>query len=70
MQPLLPTQLAVGLSSGAETLVHACREWIGLNRDREDVVLLQKDMSHDLNSVCSKNIFNELLPVQFFQDAR
>ena len=38
-QRLLPTQLAVGLSNGAETLVHACREWIGRNRDREDVVL-------------------------------
>ena len=60
-QRLLPTQLAVGLSNGAETLVHACREWIGRNRDREDVVLLQKDV---------KNAFNELLPVQFIQDAR
>ena len=60
-QRLLPTQLAVGLSNGAETLVHACREWIGRNRDREDVVLLQKDV---------KNVFNELLPVQFIQDAR
>ena len=56
-QRLLPTQLAVGL--GAETLVHACREWIGRNRDREDVVLLQKDV---------KNAFK--LPVQFIQDAR
>ena len=55
-QRLLPTQLAVGLSNGAETLAHACREWIGRNRDREDVVLLQKDV---------KNAFNELLPVQF-----
>ena len=55
-QRLLPTQLAVGLSNGAETLVHACREWIGRNRDREDVVLLQRDV---------KNAFNELLPVQF-----
>ena len=60
-QRLLPSQLAVGLSNGAETLVHACREWIGRNRDREDVVLLQKDV---------KNIFNELSPVQFIQEAR
>eukprot|EP00439_Symbiodinium_sp_Y106_P026252 s2665_g3.t1 len=44
--------------------VSACvewTEWIGRNRDREDVVLLQKDV---------KNVFNELLPVQFIQDAR
>ena len=60
-QRLLPTQLAVGLSNGAETLVHACREWIGRIRDREDIVLLQKDI---------KNASNELLPVQFIQDAR
>eukprot|EP00439_Symbiodinium_sp_Y106_P055125 s292_g7.t1 len=53
-QRLLPTQLGIGLSNGAELLVHAYREWIGHNRDREDIVLLQKDI---------KNAFNELLPV-------
>ena len=52
-QRLLPTQLAAGLSNGAETFVHTYREWIGRNRECEDIVLLQKDI---------KNAFNELLP--------
>ena len=39
---LLPTQLAVGVSCGAEVMVHAARHWIHQNRQRNNYVLLQK----------------------------
>ena len=52
---LLPQQGGVGVSGGAETMVHATRDWI--NRNRRDI-LFQKDI---------KNIFNEIFP-EFFLD--
>ena len=58
---LLPTQLAVGVSCGAEVMVHAARHWIHQNRQRNNYVLLQKDI---------RNAFNELLPHEFLQDAQ
>ena len=58
---LLPTQLAVGVSCGAEVMVHAARHWIHQNRQRDNCVLLQKDI---------RNAFNELLPHEFLKDAQ
>ena len=58
---LLPHQLAVGISGGAEILVHSAREWIGHNRTNPGMVLLQKDI---------KNAFNEVLPDIFLEECR
>ena len=58
---LMPTQLAVGVSCGAEVMVHAARHWINQNQQRSNCVLLQKDIW---------KAFNELLPHEFFQDAQ
>ena len=55
---LLPQQVAVGVSGGAEAMVHATRDWISRNRGDPMVVLLQKGI---------KNIFNEIFP-EFFLD--
>ena len=43
---LLPQQMAVGVTGGAEAMVPAARDWI--NRDRGDpiVVFLQKDIKN------------------------
>ena len=57
---LLPHQLAVGVSCGAEAMLHATREWLKANSHKPDVVLLQIDVS---------NAFNTVLPEQFLQDA-
>ena len=57
---LLPHQLAVGVSCGAEAMLHATREWVKTNSHKQDVVLLQTDVS---------NAFNTVLPEQFLQDA-
>ena len=55
---LFPQQAAVGISGGAEAMVHAARDWISRSRGDPTVVLLQKDI---------KNIFNEIFP-EFFLD--
>ena len=58
---LLPQQVAVGVSGGAEAMVHATRDWISRSRGDPMVVLLQKDI---------KNAFNEVLPEFFLDECR
>ena len=58
---LLPHQVAVGVSGGAEALVHTTRDWIGRSRGDATSVLLQKDI---------KNVFNEVLPEIFLDECR
>ena len=58
---LLPQQVAVGVSGGAEAMVHAARDWINRRRGDPTVVLLQKDI---------KNAFNEVLPEIFLDECR
>jgi hypothetical protein len=53
---LLPSQLAVGVSCGADIMVHATRHWLACRRDHDTFVLLQKNI---------RNAFNELLPREF-----
>ena len=58
---LLPQQVAVGVSGGAEAMVHATRDWISRSRRDPTAILLQKDI---------KNIFNEVLPEIFLDEYR
>ena len=58
---LLPQQVAVGVSGGAEAMVHAARDWINRSRGDPTVVLFQKDI---------KNIFNEIFPEIFLDEYR
>ena len=58
---LLPQQVAVGVSGGAEAMVHAARDWISRSRGDPTVVLLQKDV---------KNAFYEVLPEFFLDECR
>ena len=58
---LLPHQLAVAVAGGHEILVHSARDWIAQNKGREDMILLQKDIS---------NAFNTVLPSVFLEECR
>ena len=58
---LLPQQVAVGVSGGAEAIIYATRDWISRNRGDPPSVLLQKDI---------KNIFNEIFPEIFLDKCR
>ena len=60
-QHLAPSQLAVGIFCGVEVMIYAAREWIGQNIARPICVLLQTDI---------RNVFNEMLPIQFLKDTR
>ena len=58
---LLPHQLAVAIAGGPEILVHSARDWIAQNKGREDMILLQKDIS---------NAYNTVLPSVFLEEYR
>ena len=58
---LLPQQVAVGVSGGAEAMVYTTRDWISRNRGDPAVGLLQKDI---------KNAFNEVIPEFFLDECR
>ena len=57
---LKPGQVAVGVRSGAEVIVHSLRQWWERSRDDERFVLLKKDYS---------NAFNEAEPNAFLNTA-
>ena len=56
---LLPKQLAVGVASGVEAMVHAARLWVERARVNSDYVLLKRDV---------RNAFNCALPQEFLKD--
>jgi hypothetical protein len=57
---LKPSQVAVGVKSGSEVIVHSLRQWWERNRDNTRCVLLKKDFS---------NAFNEVEPNAFLNTA-
>ena len=57
---LKPSQVAVGVRSGAEVLVHSLRQWWERNRDNTEFVLLKNDFA---------NAFNEAEPSVFINAA-
>ena len=52
-------QLAVGISSGGEAMIHSSRAWLEDNKDNQEAVLLQRDV---------ENAFNAALPEEFIED--
>ena len=54
-----PQQLAIGVSAGAEAMVHATREWVVANAHDVNSVLLKRDII---------NAFNEVHPHEFLDD--
>ena len=58
---LFPQQVAVGVSGGAEAMVHAARIWISRSRRDPTVFLLQKDI---------KNLFNDIFHDFFLYEYR
>ena len=56
---LAPQQVAVGIRSGAEAMIHAARAWIRANNHKTDYVLLQRDISNAYNSVHTHMFLDE-----------
>ena len=48
---LVPLQVGVGVKGAAESIIHACRQWMSRNQTSPQKILIKLDISNAFNSV-------------------